>query len=433
MSRLSSSVFILLLYVLPLQDLLAGLSYGLGMPALFIRGIILTKEMLVLPLGFYIAVSTRFGSGRRLVFLLLLYASALMFLSPLPITERLIGYRTYLLLFFSFVIGESIGQGRISQKRLFKHIKIVLGLVITFGLLEHLILPTSIWTDLFPIFDMKRNVLAMTGANELGFTGLPINAYSELGKRMLGPFNEPLYMAYFTVLLLNFLIARYLCRNIVNPFQTVLGLIVIFLTQTRAIILGLFLSVLTVLIRKRYWTYIVLLSLLIPFVVISFYNWFYVMTASTLDFQRGSTPGHILAYTEGILTVLQHPFGVGIGAATSAVAFTQISSTAVFHTENAFINTAIEIGLPGLIILFAIFLYLFTKYRTYLQVTSPRRPRYFVVTATYLLLIQFAFAGFVAPHILTARILIPFMIILGWGHSIAIQWKKDSFALPSPH
>ena len=432
MSRLSSSVFILLLYLLPLQDLLASLFYGLGMPALFIRGIILTKEMLVLPLGFYIAVNTRLRPGRRLVLLLLLYASALMLLSPIPITERLIGYRTYLLIFFSFVLGESIGQGRIPQKRFFQHIKIVLGLVITFGLLEHLVLPTTIWTNLFPIFDMKRDVLALTGG-ELGSTGLPLNAYSELGKRMLGPFDEPLYMAYFTVLLLNFLFARYLCRKAVNPFQAGLGLIVIFLTQTRAIILGLLLSVLAVLMRKRYWTHIVLVSLLISYVVVSFYDWFSVMVASTIDFSRGSTPGHILAYTQGILTVLQNPFGVGIGAATTSVALTQISSTAVFHTENAYVNTAIEIGLPGLIILFAIFLYLFRKYRTYLRVTNPRRPRYVVVTATYLLLIQFAFAGFVAPHILTARILIPFMIILGWGHSIAIRWRRDSFALPSPH
>ena len=219
MSRLSSSVFILLLYLLPLQDLLASLFYGLGMPALFVRGIILTKEMLVLPLGFYIAVSTHLRPGRRLVLLLLLYASALMFLSPIPITERLIGYRTYLLLFFSFVLGESIGRGRIPQKRFFQHIKIVLGLVITFGLLEHLVLPTTIWNNLFPIFDMKRDVLALTGG-ELGSTGLPLNAYSaELGKRMLGPFNEPLYMAYFTVLLLNFLFARYLCRKAVNPLS----------------------------------------------------------------------------------------------------------------------------------------------------------------------------------------------------------------------
>lgn len=252
-------------------------------------------------------------------------------------------------------------------------------------------------------------------------TGMPANAYSELGKRMLGPFDEPLYMAYFTVILLNFIIAQYLFKRIRSRVEGIFGIIVIFLTQTRAIILGLIFSLFTILLKRGYRKYIALSFMFIIIVVFSFYSWFNVMVASTLDFERGSTPGHVLAYTVGILTILENPFGIGLGMASTAVVFSRIADITHLSTENAFINTAIEIGLPGLFILFVIFLHLFIKYRAYLKTTSPKRPRYFIVASSYLLLIQFVMAGFLAPGILTARILIPFMIILGWGYSIVNQ------------
>lgn len=416
-AKVASILLIIILYLIPTQDLAASFLFFLGFPVLVIKTIILLKEILVIGGGLYLLLNSKFSFGRKTLFVLLLYASIFILVSPLPFLDALVGYRTYLILFFGFVIGENIGTQACHQTFIFTHINYALIFILFFGVLEYYILPEEIWLSPFPIIEMKKSILGLTGIVEFYDTGMSANALGEVGKRVLGPFNEPLYMAYYTVILLNFIICNYIYQKSRNAILILFGTVIIFLTQTRAIILGLILSYFYLLFQKQYIKYILYAFVLFFVVVIIFFDWFQTMALSVVTFD-GRTYGHVMAYVEGLITVTKHPFGAGVGTANTVLSYGENFQLEIFHTENAFINTAIELGILGFLLLLFTFFYLFRKFHKYMRTVKTFSDNYFIVASGYVLMFQFIFAGFLAPHILTGRILIPFMIVTGWAYSI---------------
>ncbi len=72
----------------------------------------------------------------------------------------------------------------------------------------------------------------------------------------------------------------------------------------------------------------------------------------------------------------------------------------------------------------SVFIYLLFSFKSFLSNRKSDTTNYTIIASAYLLIIQFIFAGFVAPHILTGRILIPFMIILGWAHALRVRSNR---------
>lgn len=411
---------IALFYLIPFQDLVTSYLFMVGFPKFILELLLILKELVVLALGCWIlARQPKVSTARLCLLLLTAYALLTVPFSTLPIYSTLLGLRTYLLLLFSFVIGEQLSQMPNFQLSFLKHLNVVFWLVLTFSILEYFVLPMSIWKYPFPIMQMKREVANLSTTNEYYDFGYPVNAFGELTRRLLGPFDEPLYMAYFTVIILNFYLVKFIYGSQSPRNKTILGSVLILLTQTRAIILGLVVSVTALLtirakIRKSYVVIGFAILILLTPVFIYYAQWIYALVGSLFD-EDGRNRGHIDAYTSGLKILLTHPFGGGIGSATTLVGFSKGNNA----TENAFVNVGLEIGILGMVGLFVFFVFLaFLFRRSIVNALSNdiRDHNFLVVCVGFLLIVQFTFAGLVAPHILTARILIPFMIIMGWAY-----------------
>ncbi len=411
---------IALFYIIPFQDLIVSYLLHTGLPIFPLKVLLILKEIIVISLGGLFLFQRKISPVRLFLTLYILYVSIYACFSELSLYSTLVGFRTYLLLFFSFIIGENLIKNLNFDKIFLKHLKVIFFLLATFALLEFFVLPLSIWKNVFPVMQMKREVASLTTSNEWYNSGVPVNAFGELTRRMLGPFDEPLYMAYFTILITNFFLAQSFF-NIDKPkFKTMLGSLLIILTQTRAIILGCILSIGALILKEnkiklKYVLTGIGFSFALIIISLIYSEWVLTLLSSLTDV-GGRNIGHINAYVKGIELLIKHPFGLGVGNASSTVSYSESNNA----TENAFVNIGLEIGWLGLFSVFLFFVYLIFKFRNYLNVSEKisRASHYQIVVSGYLLALQFTFAGFVAPHILTARILIPFMIIIGWAYSI---------------
>lgn len=411
---------IFVFYLIPFQDLVISYLFLKGFPLALLKILLVLKEIIVVILGALFLFKNRISKVRLFLMLFLGYSLISIFFSQLPIFSTLLGLRTYLLLLFSFVLGEQLSSTNNFVNRFFRHISIVFLLLFVFSFLEYFVLPMTIWKDFFPIMEMKRQVANLSTSNEYYNFGYPVNAFGELTRRMLGPFDEPLYMAYFTILLVNFFLVRVIFNAGKAKSRTILGSIMILLTQTRAIILGYILSIALFLTKgaRIKVKYLVVsgafILLLIPFAI--FYSEWIITFINSIFDSSGRNRGHIEAYYTGLKFLFSHPFGSGVGSASTLVGFSDSNNA----TENAFINIGLEVGFVGMLAFLFFFIFLIFVFRKFIvrEGKHSTKPDYQIVSAGYLLAIQFTFSGLVAPHILTARILIPFMIIIGWAYSI---------------
>jgi hypothetical protein len=417
-NRMTGSWVILIFYIIGSQDLLCSILFKFGVPPDIIKLCTILKEIIIILVGLPFIFRTKVSPGRLLIIVFFLYTSVFLLVSDLTIYYSLLGYRTYVLIFFSFIIGETVGRERSFEARFMKHAGIIFSAVAVFSFLEYFILPKSIWKTIFPVLQMKEQALGLI-VEQYFDTGSPVNAFGELVNRMVGPFNDPLTLSYFIIIIVNFFIAQLIYKKHESSWRTILGVTLIFLTQTRAMILGLVLSIAGILLKdlklkKKHLTLMLGSMVLVLFGVIIFWNFFAAFFNSIFT-SGGRNIGHLDAYSQGIKTILKNPFGYGMGSSSVTVNFVAGSS----GTENTFINLAIECGIVGLLLFWGILFYLFLTFKKYLSKKSVLTPGYFVVAAGFLLLIQYSFAGFVAPHIFIARIVIPFMIVIGWAYSIA--------------
>lgn len=411
---------IILFYVIPFQDLFISYLFGKGFPIVLLKFLLLLKEVLIISLGAIVFVKAKVSPARLILTGFLLYALLSITWSAVPLFQTLVGLRTYLLIFFSFIVGERLASNEAFGLKFYKHIGLLFLLIQIFSLLEYFVLPMSIWKDPFPVMEMKREVGNLSTTNEYYDLGIPVNAFGELTRRLLGPFDEPLYMAYFTIILTNFFLAQLVYDTVKPRVKFSLGILMVTLTQTRAIIVGFLLSLAALIfksfkIKVKYIAVAFMIAVVAAIGSLFYHEWVSTLVLSIFD-KGGRNTGHIDAYIGGLGRLLERPFGSGVGAASSAV----VSEGTTQATENAFINIGLEIGVLGILWIFGFFAYLIRRFRKYLIMkenvlrTAPDK----TVCAAYLLGIQFTFAGLVAPHILTARIVIPFLLLMGWAYGI---------------
>jgi hypothetical protein len=421
--KLLTCVVILVFYLVLVQDLVGSALFKAGMPPNLIKAFLFLKEIIIMGSGLLLVFHQRISPGRTVLTAFFLYTIFFVFVSDLPIYFTLLGFRTYVLIFFCFIVGERLGRAMDFESTFLKHLKIIFWLLLLFSILEYFFLPSSIWKNVFPVIQMKREVLGLT-IDEYYNTGVQVNAIGELTRRMIGPFNDPLTLAYFSVLIVDFFIAQLLFQKGRARWNVTLGTILILLTQTRAIILGLLLSIPAILVRnwklrKKYINAGLLVVFSMAISMIVFWAWV-TMLINTLFTKGGRNIAHLDAYIQGISQIAKNPLGNGVGASSVIVSF----SSLVSGTENAFINIAIEIGVVGLFWWLYMAVYLVVKFKRYLSENSAQVKGYTIVAGAFLLLIQYLFAGLVAPHILVARILIPFMIVIGAAYAIVYRPHK---------
>jgi hypothetical protein len=374
------------------------------------------KEFMIILLGFIITPKLKIKKRYILIYVFILIIGFRLVTDTIPFSIRIIGVRTYLLLFAGLFLGEYLGR---TSKLDWGESKVFLYICITYSvgcLLQHFVFPLSIFREVFPILEMKREILDQNTLNEYYNTGLPVNFMGERTVRLLGPFNEPLYAAYYALFFFNIYFFRfYRKQDKKSAALSILLIVLIFLTQTRAVILSALLLV-AFLYRSR-----INLKTLLVFivsgigVVVLFKDWILELFGSMFSFS-GRSIGHVLAYIEGIGLIINNPFGYGLGFASSLSGYMD-GANKVNPLENAILNMALELGIiPALILcIYLIKLLLFNnRYEG-----SDHLPYSFLI-------VQMLFMGLLAPHIFTSRILIPYAIFIGFGTGRVLLFKQKN-------
>lgn len=410
MATLSKIILVLILFLIPFQDMLDAFLFKIGLPnsIIFFFGIL--KEILICFLGFCLIIYNKGKMPRKLTlfYVIIIYVFFLFTTGAGPFDMKIAGLRQYLLLFISVLAGYFVTLETWKNIILSKSFAIVLGCFVVFCFLQFFVLPLSIFKDYFPILEMKRVALHLESSNEYFDTGLPVNYMGEAGPRMLGPFNEPLYTAYFALPFFNYNLWMYLEKKEKNRLLlTVLFFLVIMLSQTRAVIL-MALLYLILCLRNKFNFRIVLYVLFGAGLVLFFKrDWIDSLVLSLLT-SEGRSADHFLAYAVGIKLILENFWGTGLGSGSAISTFLGGNNIVSLSVENAFINTALDLG----VIITVVFL--LTLLMSYFTGEKKRKSFNLKTPSPYnIIILQFVCMGFLAPHILTIRVIIPYMFIIG--------------------
>jgi|GEM_PF-2637309 len=410
MKVLSKRILIILVLLIPFQDLVNSFLFKIGLPygMIFFLGVM--KEIMIFLLGliFIIHNKGKIPKGLVAIYLIILYVFVLFLLHDLPFDVKLAGLRQYLILFISLVAGYFIGLEhwrKICQSKAFV---LVAALFVVFCFLQYFILPLSIFKDLFPILDMKREALNLETSNEHYDTGLPVNYMGEAGERMLGPFNEPLYTAYFALPFFNYNLWAYLeTKKNDKLLIALLFFLIIMLSQTRAVILMAIFYFLFCF--KSMFNIKLLLYAIVGVVLVLLFKHEWIMSlVESLLTTEGRSADHFLAYVIGIQLILSNLWGTGLGSGSAITTFLSGNNAVSLSVENAFINMSLDLGV--IITLSFLITLIFGFY-------SGEKNRNKIIHKTpspyNILILQFVLMGFLAPHIFTIRVIIPYMFIIG--------------------
>lgn len=413
--------FILSLYLIVFQELIASQLAVIGFNVFLSKLFLILKELIVITIGVYVWYKYKKEPEIKIFFIFFLVTILYLFVSPIPFSSAIQDYRIYPLLISSYFIGYYFGRNDNYFSYFYKHILIIFVFVISFGFIEHFLFPETMFREYFPVMKIATDIKGFSD-NEFYLEGLSGNIITtDAGKRMVGPFGEPLYMAYFLIILINFLFASWFYSEKkqskkVLLFTILLGIGCILLGQVRAIWIGFIFSLFYLFLNKKYYKYLLLFLIVLSFFVILKSDLVVITIISALDWNTGSAIGHALAYIDGIPKILAHPLGQGIGVAGFfAVRSQELDMNQVFGVENAYLNLAIEMGIFNALFIIGVSLYIISNGKKILLNNFVKLEYYekVLLLGSVLLNVQFMIAGFLAPHIMTARIVIPFWFFNG--------------------
>jgi hypothetical protein len=291
--------------------------------------------------------------------------------SDAGLAQRLVGVRTLILIPLLYFIGRIV-MARDDRDRL----TVVLmclgsGAVVTvFGIFELFVVPTHVWLDWG-----VNQFSSFLGFSYGGPKGLPENFFITLPdgtyvRRMVSTYVSPLGIAYTGLLLLPMglgVIDRRVSQRTAAVIALLVGLVVlgIALSITRlALVAAAGEALLLALILRRLW-----IAALAPVIIVAGIAAFLPNTSITPRVDAALQPvaadGHVSAFAPGsdsssrehadnikndILVDLQHPFGMGTGAAT--VRYGNLNATG----ESAVLGLFGQLGIVGGALYLALFL-----------------------------------------------------------------------------
>lgn len=406
-------------FLITIQDLVAArLAIGLTntIPAKFF---LFSKELIV----FFLAavVYPKIGSRNeiKIAFLFLTITFLYVLISPLPFSAALQDYRPYVLVATSFMIGNYIGKNIESFKHIINSVFILSLFIVIFSFIEHYLFPETMFRVYFPVVKIATEIKGFSD-KEFYIDGLPGNFInSDAGQRMVGPFGDPLYMGYFFIFCLNIIFSYWFLTKRKFNYTLVLiliGIFCIFLSQVRAIWVGLAISLFIVFFTRKNIKYLFVAFILGAVFVMINTDLILPIVRSIFTWDTGSSVNHVLAYVNGIPRILSAPLGSGIGTAGSFAVRLLGDNSSVVGVENAYINLALEIGVIPMICIVLVILYIIRGSRKLLlssRLNLLTLMERIVLMSGLLLNVQFFIAGLFSPHILTARIVIPFWFLNG--------------------
>jgi len=268
---------------------------------------------------------------------------------------RLFGLRTALVTLAIFLAGRYVPYDTAKIRSTIRLLTVVCILIVSFGFIELLFIPRdTLIAGLIPYNVLKGENLE----NLLTVDFRYIVRYGDLViKRMMSFFLSPLGLAYFLILpfavILSVLQFKKTNGQKILPYPRILFSIVclvIFLSNTRGVILAISVLILIVFSKRHFIRTFVMFALLILLVSVTPLKSIFSKTASLED---SSSRAHALAYTLGVATVIMHPLGIGLGQAGPTAFFIK-GAEGLYGQEDAsigeslYLTLALERGLLGL-------------------------------------------------------------------------------------
>lgn len=274
---------------------------------------------------------------------------------PNTLSDRIYGLRFSLVSLGIFVAGRSIPY---SEKYITKGIKLLIVMCVIigiFGLFETIFIPRKGFTESYIQYlkikgdESVRFPDLYTLMYIVDFSGIKI-------KRMMSFFMSPLGLSYFLIfpftLIMSFLKRHIKGKDIAAYLLPIFILVIltILFSNTRAVIIALLFTAFLFFVKSSKKT-LFLYSIVIIVIFIFTRNIF----IDTYNLEDPSSAAHAYAYAMGVIKVLNHPLGIGLGQAGPVAV--QMGASGIMGKQQAsvgesfYLSTAMERGIPGLLLL----------------------------------------------------------------------------------
>ncbi|MHC1698702.1 MAG: O-antigen ligase family protein [Geobacteraceae bacterium] len=277
---------------------------------------------------------------------------------PSSLKVKAFGLRSALITLIVFLVGRTVPYDSQYVK---KGIRLLTGmciLIAVFGVFELLFVPRKfLIAGLVPYNVLKggdlENLLRIDLSYEVEYIGF-------IFKRMMSFFLSPLSLAYFLILPLGLTLAAMRHRIVGTnkillhaPIILFLYGVTIILSSTRGVIVTSLIMLILVYWSRHHYKKIFLM--MVPLGLILALSPMKQILLQTINLEDPSARAHLFAYTMGVGTVLQHPFGIGLGQAGPTAVFIKGSQGAYGKDdatvgESLYLTMAAERGLPSVVI-----------------------------------------------------------------------------------
>ena len=341
--KISYGILAFLIVFLSMQDLLLAAIYdktaNVGLVKVFLVG----KEVMIL-FGL-IAMIELFRKGKCIyadlliaVFFLIIFIYSIIGFFFYDFKSVVSEARSFISVFLVYFMMRSVSD-IYKIKRLMQILIITGTWVIFFAYIELGVL--SFWSDIVPI---GKYMVDVKGLENLYYSasGVPDNYYRNGNRRMVSVFGDPLFFGYFLFIYILFLSLYYqIFLQGRLRFLLVFSVFTLFLSYVRGPIVAYIAMMMFQFFRRNVYVRIfsvVLVVAITPYVVYSsgdLYN-------SFMNNVAGSNLGHIEAFINGMLGIVESPLGVGVGGAgTLAGAY---GGSVYGNTENTLLNLWLQGG-----------------------------------------------------------------------------------------
>ena len=257
-----------------------------------------------------------------------------------------------------FIIGIVYFLGRqnkFSDKKIpkiFKILTIIFSLSCGLALLEY-VFEIHLHTILeYAIFNLDFNDISPSGNFQLSWTF----ERQGISPRYGSFFADPLEFSASLLLALSIAFFYFINSKIRNNKFIFLALILFYLigfylSFSRSAILGIIIIIFFTLIITR--NYKTLSRLIFSFTILLFSYYYFsdletkYFILDTLSFQNSSSIGHLLEWIEGIESIINNPFGIGLATSGNA---SSVDQAIGIGGENQFLILGVQLGLFGIVL-----------------------------------------------------------------------------------
>lgn len=353
-------ILMLILWIVH-QDIILPLFLKYGMDPLFVKGLLLSKELLLISAIIYLIFNYfKYKKNRSLlVFIPILYIGLTLIYFWVGVGGwyvKCAAVRSLSLPVLLFLVGCGVKLTQNNIKTLI-YFLIVVGIYIScFGYIERFLFSLEFWSKNIEIGSYISQIKGVSGFVTDGVHG---NIFSNFGRRMVGPFGNPLSFAYFLVIPTVMMFALFHEKTNNSKLWISLGLVIllsaIVFSITRAVILCLGISLFLYLLFSKEWkTLGHLLGVTSIILLIGFNHWFGIFVNS-IYLEETSAVSHFKDFMMGLQYIMANPLGRGVGMAGAWAI--SLSKDVIGPGEVSYFVIVFQIGVVGLV-LFLLFWFL---------------------------------------------------------------------------